>query len=990
MTTENNLNSEEVKTIFEIGEIVRARDRLWRIDRINRIEKEIKKEKKEFIVYTVSNITGQPSNQLLIPEIEKIEKSILPRPKSDVIGSPIYQRLLLDAMKLDLIYGTSSFISLQNSKVIPISYQMVPVLMALNLKNVRLLLADDVGLGKTIEAGLILQELIGRKRINRVLIVVPANLREQWQTILRRFFSIDTVIMSRRNRRMLESELLVGGNPWGYYNFIIVSIDYAKQFEVKEEILQFEWDMVIIDEAHNVMRPHSGSNEETTKNFKQSYGFAKILAEKYSNLLLLTATPHNGYKDCFSSLLEMISPELVSLEDGNEYKIHRDIAINHICQRRREDVEDWIKDSKYNKNPFPKRDSDEIYITPSQQFKDTIEILNDFSQHVLQRSDKTLSEEKKLNIWTILHFHKRAISSPNALLCSVNNRMNEIDKKLQKNYQAIQEVKSLLSSQEAAQSVMDGYETDRLSEYEIDNRNDKLILTKTLEDLQIEKKLLQNVKITAGKLKENDTKLIDLLDKILPECFKYSKKIIIFTRYIDTLTYIKENLLEKKQNTLKFKEFEILTVHGRMPSQRRQDNYNKFLESEQGILISTDCMAEGIDLQFSANQVINYELTWNPNRLEQRNGRIDRFGQPEENIYIRTLIMKDTIEMNILEALVKKADEIKKAYGFIPGFFGDPEKIIDHIREKRMKKKEIDLQTTLDKWLTFSKSLDDVLSVFFSEHKIKEMVEDSFYGHNNINLQEIEERMKLTEENIGNEKTLLSFVRKAVDLYGGKVKLKQKQMEIYEITLPDHIQKDIGVKFDEGYLITPNREINAQHHNIEGVHLKNPIVSGLIEKIKNEAFSIDNEFYGRTTAFSSVKVSKISTIINIKIRYIINTEPKTLMEEIIHFGIDLFDGSLLQEENINAIWSSEWKNHNKKDIELKKHLRKTLELSNLNELISTVVNKRLVFLIDERKKMIKNLNEQGITTDLRGLDDVNVKGTDLVTITLVYPIIGGN
>ena len=171
-------SSQEIIPDFNIGEIVKARNRLWRIDQIHKVEKEVENIKKKFIYYSVSNITGQPSSQVLIPDIEKITISFVPKPSPDKVGFPIYQKLLLDAIKLDLIYGTTSFISLQNSKVIPISYQMVPVLMALSLKKVRLLLADDVGLGKTIEAGLILQELLGRKKINRVLFVTPANLRE--------------------------------------------------------------------------------------------------------------------------------------------------------------------------------------------------------------------------------------------------------------------------------------------------------------------------------------------------------------------------------------------------------------------------------------------------------------------------------------------------------------------------------------------------------------------------------------------------------------------------------------------------------------------------------------------------------------------------------------------------------------------------------------------------------------------------------------------
>lgn len=988
MTVKSNLTSKIVPE-FNIGEVVKARDRLWRIDRINTIEKEIKNENRKFLTYSVSSITGQPSTQLLIPEIEDVSESSLPKPEAETIGSPIYQKLLLDAMKLDLIYGTTSFISLQNSKVIPISYQMVPVLMALNLKNVRLLLADDVGLGKTIEAGLILQELLGRKRIQRVLFITPANLREQWQTILKQFFGIEAVIMSSRNRRNLEAQLLVGGNPWGYYNFVIASVDYAKQPGVREEIIQYDWDMVIIDEAHNVMRPHKGTDDPSAESYKVSYGFAKTLAESYPHVLLLTATPHNGYRDSFASLLEMIHPDLVSQEGSHDYLINKDKALNYICQRRREDVEDWIKESRFNKNPFPERDSDEIYIKPSQQFYDTIQSLNEFSEHVLKRSKDSLSKEKKLSIWTILHFHKRAISSPHALICSINNRIGEIDKKLQENYQAIENPEDLLSPQEVAQAVTDGYESDRLDEEERDERSDKLITLKTMEDLRKEKELLLEAGKKAKVLKKEDRKMNELLEGILPRRFKESPKVIIFTRYIDTLKYIKENLLEKAENSLKYEDYEIYAVHGKLASQHRQDIYNKFLKAKKGVLISTDCMAEGIDLQFSSNQVINYELTWNPNRLEQRNGRVDRFGQPKEKVFIRTLIMRGTLEMDILETLVKKAKEIKNAYGFVPGFFGDPESVIDHIMEKRKEEKKQDSQATLDKWIQFSKSVEDIISVFFSEHQVKDIMEDSFYGHNNVNLQEIEERMRLTEENIGDENTLFKFLEKAVDLYNGKIDLEEEHTETYKIKLPEDVNRDIGLIANEEYLITPNREVSTSRYDIEGINLKNPLVSGLVEKIKNEAFSVENEFYGRTAAFASSEVENIGVIFHTKIRYVVNTEPKTLMEEISPMGVDLFSGEIIDKELVERIWNSDWDNHHKNNIELKKHLKMALNLDNLGDLLDTLNESNLQALKSKRRELIKNLEQQGLATDLEGIDDIDVVGVDLVTVSLVYPKISG-
>ncbi|MHA1427710.1 MAG: hypothetical protein ACTSQI_17150, partial [Candidatus Helarchaeota archaeon] len=398
--------------------------------------------------------------------------------------------------------------------------------------------------------------------------------------------------------------------------------------------------------------------------------------------------------------------------------------------------------------------------------------------------------------------------------------------------------------------------------------------------------------------------------------------------------------------------------------------------------------AEGIDLQFSANQLINYELTWNPNRLEQRNGRIDRFGQPNDTVFIRLLIMKDTLEMEILELIVNKAQEIKNAYGFVPGFFGDPEAVIDHIMKKRKEKKQV--QQTLDLYFNFSSTvMEDLISIFFSKEKLEEMVSDSFYGHVNIDLKEIENRMRLTEATIGDSKTLFEFLKKAVQLYQGEIKPSSENEEIFEITLPTAIQQDIKVEFEGKYLITPNMEISAGRDDVEGISLKNALIAGLVEKIKNEAFSVENQFYGRTAAFLSEVASKVSVIFFIKIRYLVNTKEKSLMEEITRVGLDLFSGEVLDEADIEKIWNADMQNHGKPDSHVKKHLNKALEISNLEELFRQKSQERLSELIQKRNQMIDDLKKQGITNDLEGINDIDVVGIDLLTVTIIYPPVGG-
>lgn len=206
--------------IFHTGQVVSFRRRLWRIDDVSG---------NEFLATTIDGFTNV--RKRFITELEHVQPGNLPEPDYAQLGDPGKQDLLLRAYRLSMLHGSAPFLSLQRSSVIPVNYQLVPLVMALEQARVRLLIADDVGLGKTIEAGLILSELMARGRAKRILIVTPANLREQWQQALTYFFHINTRILSSKTRREYEKQLPAGANPWQFFQRIIVSIDYAKQQE---------------------------------------------------------------------------------------------------------------------------------------------------------------------------------------------------------------------------------------------------------------------------------------------------------------------------------------------------------------------------------------------------------------------------------------------------------------------------------------------------------------------------------------------------------------------------------------------------------------------------------------------------------------------------------------------------------------------------------------------------------------------------------------
>ncbi|MHA1371776.1 MAG: hypothetical protein ACTSRA_18910, partial [Promethearchaeota archaeon] len=274
---------------------------------------------------------------------------------------------------------------------------------------------------------------------------------------------------------------------------------------------------------------------------------------------------------------------------------------------------------------------------------------------------------------------------------------------------------------------------------------------------------------------------------------------------------------------------------------------------------------------------------------------------------------------------------------------------------------------------------------FFSKNNIENIVQDSFYGHNNINLEEIETRMRLTEQEIGNAETLLEFLKDVIPLYRGSITPIKENPEIFAVELPNDIKQELRVDFEERYLLTPNMEISSGRNDIEGITLKDPLIAAIIEKVKNDAFSETTEFYGRTAAISSPEIDRVVAIYHVKIRYLVNTKQKTIMEEIVMFGTDLVDIKLVDQSIIKKVWNSRWLNHGRPGRLISNHLNKILKSDKLEALFNKVAQQRLTEIKEERIKLKKRLERQGFIKDLEGIDDIDIVGQDLITITLVYP-----
>ena len=341
-------------------------------------------------------------------ELESIKPAQFPQPQPDAVQDHTAAQLLMNAARLSLRNGAGPFRCLGRLSVRPRPYQLVPLVMALRLETVRLLIADDVGIGKTIEAGLIIRELIDRGEVRRLAILCPPHLCDQWQWELREKFHIDAVVVRSGTVGKLERALPSGDSHiFSYYRHIIVSLDYAKSERRRASFITHCPDLVIVDEAHTCTRT---ANQNTSQ--QQRHQLVEQIAKKPDrHLLLLTATPHSGIEASFLSLLGLLKPEFESLNLEHLTKQERIELASHFVQRRRADVKQWLG----NDTPFPERDSVEKPYRLSKEMRSLFDDVYNFARGLVKTTTDSMSyPQRRGRYWSALAV-RRGINSPAAL-----------------------------------------------------------------------------------------------------------------------------------------------------------------------------------------------------------------------------------------------------------------------------------------------------------------------------------------------------------------------------------------------------------------------------------------------------------------------------------------------------------------------------------------------------------------------------------------------
>lgn len=946
-------------TTIKPGIIVNLRNRLWRVDEFDGVE------------VVATPITGDSNDQrIFLADIENIKEERFEQINAELPGDLSAQRLLLRAYQFDLIHGSAPFLSLHRSSVVPYNYQMVPLVLALEKPTTRMLIGDDVGLGKTIEAGLIISELIQRGKVKRVIFLTPANLKQQWKEALDYFFHIKATIIDSYSRKEFEKELPAGANPWQYFQFVIASVDYAKSPDIKQQIQEQQWDIMLVDEVHLCAKPHSSA---IVGKQQKRYELIRDLGKKISNVLFLTATPHNGYSDSFASILEIINPEIVLKSRTGEISFDKTKARYNVIQRNRKKLEAWYeKQGKHS--PFPKRDQQEVIIDPKASGK-LLQLLEEVERYgdFILKSAKDNNSKKFKNVasWVAIHLQKRAISSPYAVIKSLQNRISTIQN---------------------AVDTLNESEEETLENYVYDLFSDDERISEEMASFRLDFEALSQDEVTELKriiafgetlTPRDDEKLQKLKTDILPELLAKDPKVILFTKYKDTLDYLEINL--------KTKDFETFVMHGDMSMNARTEIFGKFDRAKRAILIATDVISEGLNLQRLASNVVHYELPWNPNRLEQRNGRVDRIGQRKDTVCIRTLVVGKSLDKEILDLLLEKQKTIEIDRDYAAAYFGDEEFLKSIIFEASTRKKgkkktynsnEPDLfsavgidETKKAVRLSFS-SIDD-------EKKRKKKIEDeSFYSSLDIELPEIDKRIQETKRIVGSQEEVQIFVKAALSRFNSA--LIDKGSGFFEINLNDDrlVLQRFGntlrkVTFDPELALT-----NPDAIILDAGH---PFVRKMIELVKAEFFT-NKGLYGRNAYFISSETDTVTYQYNFLARFTVGLKEKRVIEELITLNIDSYS----EKPHKTSTFTPAQTTRSLSQADLTELINDALAFAGLDKLVQDRITERRYKLIEERQELYKKILIESKNTDQpTWLDDIihiAEAGYDLLTVTIIQPL----
>ena len=587
----------------------------------------------------------------VLPAFEPVESATFRLPGREDLGDFSSGRLLRDAARLSTRAAAGPFRSFGRIAVEPRPYQLVPLMMALKLDPVRMLIADDVGIGKTIEACLIVRELLDRGEIHRIAVLCPPHLAEQWQRELAEKFHIEAELVLSSTIQRLERDLPLGVSVFERHPFTVVSTDFIKAPRRAEDFALKCPECVIVDEAHGCTLTGGVGRGRQQRHAL----LRRVTADTSRHVMLVTATPHSGNEEAFRSLLGLLEDDFANLpveelDRAGREGVRRRLA-RHFVQRRRADIRRYLEID----TAFPERLDKEAAYTFSPAYRALFDDILAFAREYVAEDDSVL-RRRRVRYWSALALLRCVSSSPAAAAATLRSR--------------------------AAVDAAEGEDVDEVGRRTVLDQgddDDAVALdfspgAATEGSRESTRRRLLDFARRAEALDAADDRKLQGAVREIKALLKDGFHPVVFCRFVDTAEYVARHL-----RAALAKDVRAESVTGRLPHAEREERIALLAaEGGQFVLVCTDCLSEGINLQDHFDAVLHYDLAWNPTRHEQREGRVDRFGQGKSEVRVITWYGADNpIDGVILDVLIRKHKNIKSALGVTVAVPGSSEQIAE-------------------------------------------------------------------------------------------------------------------------------------------------------------------------------------------------------------------------------------------------------------------------------------------------------------------------
>jgi superfamily II DNA or RNA helicase len=761
----------------------------------------------------------------------------------------------------------------------------VPLILALRLDPVRLLIADDVGVGKTIEAAMIARELLDRGIVRRLCVLCPAHLCDQWERELRQKFAIEAAVIGPSSVARLERDLPRQNlSIYEYYPHLIASIDFIKTDRHRDPFLRAAPDLIIVDEAHGAARPPG----DRYKGQHQRHQLLRAIAEDQTrHLLLVTATPHSGIEASFRSLLGLLDPSFA--EATGAIGVERKRLVPHIIQRRREDVEHWLGAD----TPFPVRDPKESRYELARDYLALYHDVLDYCRETVEAGTGLRAAQQRVRYWGAIALLRCLLSSPGAAQAVLGARAQRLAEEGEAEGPSTDEVDSAYRPQ-----VADPLDEEEAGDY---------TPTAPLEDAgalwsDAEQRRLARFRQRARSLEGpgSDRKLqalVDTLVRLIEDGFRP----IVFCRFIPTANYLEDWLPRLLRPSCP--DVEVRAISSETGGDEiRQERIEELCAHTPRVLVATDCLSEGINLQEHFDAVVHYDLPWNPNRLEQREGRVDRFGQPRDEVKAVLLYgVNNEVDLVVLDVLIRKARAIRDALGISVPVPTEAERVVEAVVENVLLRRP---QGTRQYELAFTTPEVSRLHNAWDQAAEREKEERAYFRQSGIQPEEVERELEATDSVLGEPQAVLRFMADALQRFGGGL-TETRKTGVWTLTagtleakLKDAARVDFPVRITLDGRLDPKALVLGRTH---------PLVETVADDVLGRAFAPEpGDVFSRAGAMYTNAVSLRTILLLLRIRYLLReqahaeAEPINLFaEEVVLAACRRDDGRLRWLESLD-------------------------------------------------------------------------------------------